>query len=154
MRLFWWWPFWSTWRLFMVCPLHICVPSGTYYNNDEDLIWSEETGTDKRPILATNHLLLICQCHYVGHLRRNSKSKNPNSKHDFGGCFYLSWWTWQPAQMMRRASPTTTRSGLYSKPLDAAFGWVLAPYQPGGAGGCHGHRFCCAMMPKATKHNF
>jgi hypothetical protein len=53
-------------------------------------------GTDRRPILATNHLLLICQCHYVGDLSRNSTPTNPNSKHDFGGCFCLSWWTWRP----------------------------------------------------------
>ena len=58
--------------------------------SDEDLSWSEEMGTDKRPIQATNHLILICQCHYVGDLRRNSTPNNPNSKHDFGGCFYLS----------------------------------------------------------------
>jgi len=32
--------------------------------------------TDKRPILATNHLLLICQCHYVGDLRMNSAPRN------------------------------------------------------------------------------
>jgi hypothetical protein len=107
-------------------------------------------GTDRRPILATNHLLHICQCHYVGDLRRNSTPTNTNSKHDFGGCFYLSWWTWRPPQMMRRASPDAACSGLHSKPLDAASGRVLALYHPGG---CHGHRCCCAV-PMATKHNF
>jgi len=45
--------------------------------NDEDLSWSEEMGNNKRPILATNHLLLKCQCHYVGDLRRNSTPNNP-----------------------------------------------------------------------------
>jgi hypothetical protein len=39
-------------------------------------------GTGRRPILATNHLLLICQCHYVRDLRRNSTPTNTNSKHD------------------------------------------------------------------------
>ncbi len=47
---------------FTIKPQHINVPSGTYYPNDEDLSWLKEMGTDKCPILATNHMSSICQC--------------------------------------------------------------------------------------------
>ena len=45
----------------MVGRKHISVSTGTQYPNDEDLSWSEDMGTDKRPLLllVTNHLLLL-----------------------------------------------------------------------------------------------
>jgi hypothetical protein len=39
------------------------------------------------------------------------------------------------AAVRLRASPGEARSGLYSKPLDAAIGQVPAPYCPGGRHG-------------------
>ncbi len=42
----------------------------------------------------------------------------------------LFWWPWQCTGVIRSASPDAVCSGLYQKPLDAAIGWLLAPYCP------------------------
>jgi hypothetical protein len=46
---------------------------------------------------------------------------------------------------IKQLSPDGAHPGLNSKPLDAAIGWVPAPYRPGG---CHGQR----IQIKHTKH--
>ncbi len=61
-HLFWQLPLLLTYQPFTFKPQHISVPSGTYYPNDENLSWSEQMGTDKCPLLATNHMSLIYQC--------------------------------------------------------------------------------------------
>jgi hypothetical protein len=47
------------------------------------------------------------------------------------------WWPWRCSGMTRGTSPNKAHPGLHSKPLDAAIGWVPAPYCPDSG---HGQR--------------
>ena len=91
----------------------------------------------KEHVIDLNLDRLKCQCNYVGHPRRNSTLKRPNSKCNFGVYFDLFWWPWQLLEMMCSASPDVAWSGLHSRPLNVASGQLFAPYHPGG---CHGHQ--------------
>ncbi len=42
------------------------------------------------------------------------------------------WWSWWDVEAIHAASPDAACPGLHRKPLDAAIGWLFAPYCLGG----------------------